>query len=468
MRFEDEIYVRVYTRDTPDLLALGWEGRALLWEILRKVDRAGLLPIGKSGHRGLAALLHMPEDVVGRALPALLEDGVVVLTDGVLCVRNFIEAQETPQSNAAKCRDYRARKRDIARARALGVHVPLVDDDDGATELDTERHAATPRDQARPRLDTERHAATEADTSRPEHRAFVSRPTRNVSPPTPNDPRSTPGDRNRHLHDTSRHSLLSFAKLREGEAEARVPAHAHAYTREAEPTSPPPPPPARPTLMSEAGESLHRALQASRSFRSLSGRVAQELAAQVDSGRIDLADALHVVAEADEREAIRQVAEQDTPTPGGLAKYLGGWMRRAQRGDAKRAAAPGSWPRADSRPQPGQPVPMAPYEVPPDVAAALAVPEEVYARRHREQRATEAARADTLRAARAAKAGQARPTTVGGAARLDAALLALQGAFGAASGLQTADGASGAQSALQAPTAAQESASASADSEHAS
>ena len=72
MRWEDERYVRVYTRDTAELLALGWEARALFWEVLRKVDRAGLLPLGKTGVRGLAAVTGIPAEVVGRALALLL------------------------------------------------------------------------------------------------------------------------------------------------------------------------------------------------------------------------------------------------------------------------------------------------------------------------------------------------------------------------------------------------------------
>lgn len=246
-----------------------------------------------------------------------------------------------------------------------------------------------------------------------------------------------------------------------------MPAHAHAYTREAEPTTTAAAA-ARPALMSEAGESLHRALQASRSFRSLSGRVAQELAAQVDSGRIDLADALHVVTEADEREAIRQAAEQDSPTPGGLAKYLGGCMRRAQRGDAKRAAK-GSQPRRHDAPSPGQPAPMAPYEVPPEVAAALAVPEEVYARRHREQRAADAARAAALRAAQVTPPpSQAAPTVVGSAVKLGAALPPRLAAPDALSVPGTAADPSVDRKALLAPVASQQSASAVADSERSS
>lgn len=116
MRWEEERYVRVYTRDTPDWIALPWEARAVFYELLRKVDRAGLVPMGRSGERGLAALLMMPFSVVEPGLAALLEDGCVVRSGTDLVVRRFIEAQEARQSDRARQRDSRER----ARAKAIG------------------------------------------------------------------------------------------------------------------------------------------------------------------------------------------------------------------------------------------------------------------------------------------------------------------------------------------------------------
>ena len=40
MRFEDERFVRVYTRDTIAWLAMRWESRTVLSMLFRKVDRA--------------------------------------------------------------------------------------------------------------------------------------------------------------------------------------------------------------------------------------------------------------------------------------------------------------------------------------------------------------------------------------------------------------------------------------------
>jgi hypothetical protein len=117
MRWEDERYVRIYTRDTPDWLALGWEAQALFVFTTRKCDRAGILELGRSGTRGLAALVVMPLEVVERALPILLSDGCVQMNGTTLVIPNFIEAQETPQSDAQRQREARARARDRAQSR---------------------------------------------------------------------------------------------------------------------------------------------------------------------------------------------------------------------------------------------------------------------------------------------------------------------------------------------------------------
>jgi hypothetical protein len=116
MRWEDERYVRVYTRDTGEWLALGWEAQALFMLLLRKADRAGLVPTGKAGIRGLAALAGMPLDVVQRVALLLLEDGCLREATGGYVIPNFIVAQEARASDAQRKRDQRERDRDKAIA----------------------------------------------------------------------------------------------------------------------------------------------------------------------------------------------------------------------------------------------------------------------------------------------------------------------------------------------------------------
>lgn len=118
MRWEDERYVRVYTRDTPDWLCLSFLAQGLFCLILRKVDRAGLLKLGKHGRRAVAIVIGFPGDWtrLEPALDELIADGCIQIRGEHLVIPNFIEAQEATQSDAQRKRESRARSRDIAAA----------------------------------------------------------------------------------------------------------------------------------------------------------------------------------------------------------------------------------------------------------------------------------------------------------------------------------------------------------------
>ncbi len=143
MQWSDERYVRLYTADTVDWEMWPWESRALFPLVLRKVDRAGVLDMGRHGERGLAAMLRLPEPVVSAGLAGLLEDGCVVMSGTRLVVRNFIEAQEATQSDKARKRAERER----SRARAITPDEPVTFRDDQSrtvTKSHEESRAVTP------------------------------------------------------------------------------------------------------------------------------------------------------------------------------------------------------------------------------------------------------------------------------------------------------------------------------------
>lgn len=123
MRWEDERYVRVYTRDTTDWLAFSFEAQALLLMLLRKVDRAGILPLGKHGKRGVAIAVGHPRDWdrLEPALEELLADGCVRMgSDGAsIVVPNFIFAQEARASDKARQQKARELARDLAAAESV-------------------------------------------------------------------------------------------------------------------------------------------------------------------------------------------------------------------------------------------------------------------------------------------------------------------------------------------------------------
>lgn len=135
MRWGDERYVRLYTRDTIEWNMLPWESKALWPLILRKLDRAGLLDLGKHGARGLAVMVGLPSNVVEPGLAGLIEDGCLVINGTTIVVPNFIEAQESPSSDAMRKREQRARD----RAAKLGQR----DTEDGQRDASAGQRDAT-------------------------------------------------------------------------------------------------------------------------------------------------------------------------------------------------------------------------------------------------------------------------------------------------------------------------------------
>jgi hypothetical protein len=153
MRWDDERYVRLYTRDTVEEIALTWQARAVWREMLRKFDRAGIIPLGRAGMRGLADLLRMPLDVVEATMPELLEDGRIVLRDGVVFAPNFTDAQETRTNDAERKRQQRERARDHAKRPATPPETPALPFANGESSTITSRVGHT-----------ESHAVTDGHT----------------------------------------------------------------------------------------------------------------------------------------------------------------------------------------------------------------------------------------------------------------------------------------------------------------
>ncbi len=109
MRWPDERYVRVYTRDTGNWIRMPWEARAVFVEILRKVDRAGILDLGDEPTAALADLVRIPADVVTHAVEHLESKHWIKITGDRLTVPNFFDAQESRSNDRQRKRDQRER-----------------------------------------------------------------------------------------------------------------------------------------------------------------------------------------------------------------------------------------------------------------------------------------------------------------------------------------------------------------------
>jgi hypothetical protein len=121
MDWSNERYVRIYTRDTGDWLALSWDAQSLFMHLCRKVDRAGVLELGKQGKKTVAVVLSQVAlwDRLAPALEELLLDGCVELRGDVLVIPNFVPAQEAPQSDRLRQAESRARRREMAQSGAI-------------------------------------------------------------------------------------------------------------------------------------------------------------------------------------------------------------------------------------------------------------------------------------------------------------------------------------------------------------
>lgn len=123
MNFEDERYIRVYTRKTVTAKLIGWEGRTVLWHLMSEVDRAGVFDLGgEEPAEAIAAVADILIDVARVGMQRLLSRGVVERHGDALLIPRFIEAQEAKQSDKQRQRESRERRRDVTRRDSMLSH----------------------------------------------------------------------------------------------------------------------------------------------------------------------------------------------------------------------------------------------------------------------------------------------------------------------------------------------------------
>lgn len=135
MNFEDEEYVRLYTRDTVTMKRIGWEGRTVLWHLMRKVEGSGVLELdaGDDAAEAVAALCDLSEELARTGLERLASRGVTELHGSSLVLVKFVEAQNARRSDRLRAQDYRDRKR---------ANSP--DETDESLRSVTDRHDSSP------------------------------------------------------------------------------------------------------------------------------------------------------------------------------------------------------------------------------------------------------------------------------------------------------------------------------------
>jgi hypothetical protein len=147
MHFADERYVRLYTRDTTTWKRLEHEGRCMTTLLLRKADRSGLLEIGDMPPAEAASLhTDSPVEFAAKGIAKMLELGVVEHREHCLVFPKYIEANETPKTDAARQRESRERRRDSAKSKSRESQNVTESHElsHGVTPSHTESRAVTP------------------------------------------------------------------------------------------------------------------------------------------------------------------------------------------------------------------------------------------------------------------------------------------------------------------------------------
>lgn len=112
MNYEDEEYVRLYVRDTVTTKKIGWEGRTVLWHLLRVVQKSGILELqeGDDLVEIVSALCDLPESITKLGLERLASRGVTRRHAASLEIVRFVEAQNAKRSDRLRAQAYRDRQ----------------------------------------------------------------------------------------------------------------------------------------------------------------------------------------------------------------------------------------------------------------------------------------------------------------------------------------------------------------------
>lgn len=112
MNWSEEFWIKLYRRASPSFWAMHWQARGLFRLVITELDPQGCLELGKLGLRAVAVVIQAPWVEVEPYLKECIEDGCLILSEdgAVLSCPNFVEAQETAQSDRARARTARARR----------------------------------------------------------------------------------------------------------------------------------------------------------------------------------------------------------------------------------------------------------------------------------------------------------------------------------------------------------------------
>lgn len=125
MKYEDENWIKIYTRDSAGWISLSWQARGVALELARKLPKAtGELSLGRRGLEALAALLRAPWSEIEPWVRELIEDGRLEYDEAAQIIRDpqHADRQNAVASGKTRTADWRAR--DAARRAVTDGDAP--------------------------------------------------------------------------------------------------------------------------------------------------------------------------------------------------------------------------------------------------------------------------------------------------------------------------------------------------------
>lgn len=155
MDWSNEEYVRVYTRDTTTWKLLEWDGQCVLMQVLRRLDRSGVLELaGLQPWEAVVIHCGAPSDVAMSGMGKCLARGVLIRNGDYLVAPKFREAQTASKSDKQRQKESREKR----RTSALEPTPPP--DSDVTKRDDSESHGVTSESQDVTKCHAESHAVT--------------------------------------------------------------------------------------------------------------------------------------------------------------------------------------------------------------------------------------------------------------------------------------------------------------------
>lgn len=114
MKYEDENWIKIYTRDTPSWLALSWQARGLSLELARKFPKTtGELSLGRKGLEAIAVLVRAQWAEIAPVVQELIDDGRLVYDPArqVIIDPQHVARQTAVASDVIRKRMQRERER---------------------------------------------------------------------------------------------------------------------------------------------------------------------------------------------------------------------------------------------------------------------------------------------------------------------------------------------------------------------